>query len=161
MIIDSSWFTCGKLKHKDSRHKMSKQRWGQGKDCLAQRSAVVCHVTCTASQSAVLRCYRWRAWFVRDLANVTKHLVIAKIALVPLSGPRHQEAATILNAVSCNHCRADPAPGAVRCQHSNKKGIQGNEKLGKIKTGKRNFFHTNMELDSGACGKRIPLRPRI
>lgn len=43
VIIDCSCFTCGKLKHKDSRHKMSKQRWGQGRDCLAWRSAVVCH----------------------------------------------------------------------------------------------------------------------
>ena len=98
---------------------------------------------------------------LQELATVTKHLVIAKIGLVPLSGPRHQEAATILNTVSCNHCRADPTPGAAGCQHRNKKGIQGNEQLGKIKTGKKKFFHTNMELDSGACGKRMPLRPRI
>lgn len=51
-------------------------------------------------------------------------------------------------------------PGAAGCQHRNKKGIQGNEKLGKIKTGNTHFFHINVELDSGACGKRMSLRPK-
>lgn len=131
-------FYMGKAEAQRQQTKMSKRRWGQGRDCLAQRSAVVCHnmfclpVSCVQMlQMQGLVCYKTPA--------VTKHLVIAKMGFVPLSGPRHQEEATILNTVSCHHCRADPTPGAAGCLHRNK-GIRGNEKLGKIKTGKRKLF---------------------
>lgn len=48
---------------KTARHKVSKQRRGQGRACLAQGQQLSA-VTGTASQSAGLGCYTRRAWFV-------------------------------------------------------------------------------------------------
>lgn len=98
---------------------------------------------------------------LQDLVTVTKLLVTAEVSLVPLSGSRQQEGAILLKTVSCNRCGADPTLGPAGCQPGDKKGIQGREKLGKIKTGKGHFFHMNTELDSRAHGRGLPLKPRI
>lgn len=117
---------------------------GAGRDearaeCLAPRSAFVCHTHSSRSQR-----------LLQDLASVPKHFVIAKIVPVPCSGPGHRAAAVSLNSVSL--------PAGLSHLRRNKVGIQGKGKLGKIIAGKRLFFHTDTELDSQAHGEEMSLR---
>lgn len=78
-------------------HKMSR-RGEAGPDCLAPRSAVVCHTRNSLSQ---LRSDATDGGpgLLQDLASVPKHLVVAEIGLVPHSGPGHQAAAVSSNTV--------------------------------------------------------------
>lgn len=83
----------------------------------------------TAAPASCAHMLQMQGWLLQDLASAPEHLVIAKTAPAPRSGPRHQAA-----AVSSNLWQAGLTLRAAAPEE------QGG-KLGEITAAKRHFPH--------------------